>query len=197
MFNLFEQPWTLLIAAVITLLVLLLYRRILPDKRHWWQIALPAFLVAAALGLDFFIKTDTEKIKTVIKTVVKAIEQENPAAIEPVISSNYRDSYHKSKTQLISHSRARLSEQLIQKNIARFVSLEIQGKKATVVLTIRIVFDKQSSIYDLKRLMFTEFEFVLQKAQDNSWLINQAEILEIDGRPIKWRDISAAANMLW
>ncbi len=190
MFDIFEHPWGLLTLAVVTLLILLMFRRIFPEKRHWWQWLLPAFLIAAAFWLDALVQTDLEKINTLINTVVKAVEEENPDAIETIISNNYRDSFHPTKEAFISHCSARLSEPLVEKNIKRIVSIDISPPEATAVFTVRIVFDKRSYAYqDFKRLMLTKIELDLQKELDKSWLINRAEILEIDRQPVKWKDI--------
>ena len=193
MWNVFEQPWTLLAAAVFVLLVALMFRSIFPEKRHRWQLALPIFIALVAFGLDFFIQTDAEKIKTVIHKGVKAVEQENPDAIEPIISDNYHDSYHNTKGGLVTHFKAILVEPLVKKNIARIVQMEISPPKATVVLTVRIIFDKQSFVYQsFKPLMLTKVKLDLQKEPDNRWLITRAEILEIDLQPAKWQDITRA-----
>ncbi|GAI46979.1 unnamed protein product, partial [marine sediment metagenome] len=77
MFDFFEQPWTLLITAILVLLVVLMLRRIFPGKKHWGQWLLPLFLAALAFGLDYLVQTDLEKINAVISTAVKAVEQEN------------------------------------------------------------------------------------------------------------------------
>ena len=190
MSNIFEQPWFLLIASVLVLIVLLIVRAVLPEKRHWWQWLVPLLIAAAAFGLDFLVRTDIEKIKEAIKTATKAVEEENPAAIEPIISTNYRDSYHITKTRLISHCRARLAEPLIEKNITRISEIDIQDTKATVVFTVRIVFDKQSYVYQsFKQLMLIKMNSELQKQADGGWLISRAEILTIDRQPAKWRHI--------
>ena len=117
MFNVFEHPWGLITVAIIILLVLLIVRSIFPEKRRWWQWLLPTLLAIAAFGFDFLVETDLEKINVVISAVVKAVEEENPDAIEPIISDNYRDSYHKTKKDLMYFCRWRLSEPLIEKNI--------------------------------------------------------------------------------
>ena len=121
MFNIFEQPWTLLVVAILTLPVLLMLRRIFPDKRHWWQWLLPPFLAVAAFGLDLLVQTDLEKINEVINTGIKAVENEDCASIEAIISDNYHDSYHNTKKHLMYHCRARLVEPLVEKNIKRIV----------------------------------------------------------------------------
>ena len=189
MFNIFEQPWPLLIAAVLTLFVILMLRRIFPEKRCWWQLALPAFLAAAAFGLDLMVQTDLEKVKAVISTAVKAVEEENCGAIEAIISPKYSDSYHNTKEKLMRHCRARLSEPLVKRTYKTILKIDVSPPTATVTLTIRIMFDRQSYVYEFKRLMLTKVKLDLQKEQDNRWLINQAEILEIDRQPVDWRHI--------
>ena len=194
MSSIFEQPWTLLITAIVALLVLLIFRRVSPESRHWWQLALPAFLAVAAFGLDFLVETDLEKINALISTAAKAVEEENPDAIEAIISENYRDSYHNTKQNLMYHCRAKLSEPLIEKNIARTVSMEISPPNATVVFTVRMVFDKRSYVYQsFKSQMFSKIKIDLQKEPDNRWLISRAELLELDRRPATWQNIKQAS----
>lgn len=193
MFNIFQHPWTLLIAAVIVLLVMLILRSILPEKRRWWQLALPLFLVLAAFGLDQLVQTDLEKINSVIATAVEAFEEENADVIEAIISEDYYDSYHNTKKELIYYCRMLLSEPLVAKNVKRIVQIEIEGPKATAVFTVRTLFDERSYVYDLKRLMFTKMELSLQKQRSNQWLINRTEVLEIDKQLVNWKDIKQAA----
>jgi len=190
MFNVFEHPWGLLIVAVIALPAMLILRTIFPEKRHWWQLALPAILAGAAFGLDLLVKTDLEKINAVINSAVKAVEEENPNAIEAIISENYTDSFHRTKTTLMYHCRARLVPPLVKKNYKTILEIEMSPPTATAVFTVRIVFDKKSFVYhSFKRIMLTKVQISLQKEQDNQWLINRAELLEIDRRPVNWRDI--------
>jgi len=190
MFNLFDHPWGLLTVAVIILLGLLMFRRIFPGKCRWWQWLLPALLALAALGLDSLVQTDTEKINIVINSAVLAVEEENPHAIEPLISDNYHDSVHSTKSSLFSHCRIRLSEPLIEKNIKRIVSMDISPPTATAIFTVRIIFDKQSFVYQsFKSQMLTKVKAHLRKQPNNGWLINRVELLEIDRRPATWQDI--------
>ena len=192
MFAIFEQPWTVLIVAILVLFVMLMVRRIFPEKRHWWQLVPPAFLIAAAFGLDSLVQTDLEKINAVINTAVKAVEEENPDVIETIISNNYRDSYHNTKEDLMYYCRLLLSEPLVDKNIKRILAIDISPSKttATATLTVQTVFDKRSYVYrDFKSQMLTKIELDLQKELDESWFINRAEILEIDRHPVKWKDV--------
>jgi len=189
MFNVFEKPWGLLTIAVVVLLILLMVRRILPEKQHWWQLALPVFLAAAAFALDRLVQTDLEKINAVINVGVKAAEQENPDAIEPIISEDYSDSYHRNKIALMRHARRVLSEPLVEKNIKRTIETTLSPSKITAetTFTVRIVFDKRSYVYQsYRQIMLVKMKVNLQKEQ-GKWLISQAELLEINMQPANWQ----------
>jgi hypothetical protein len=192
MFNVFEKPWGLLTIAVVVLLILLMVRRILPEKRHWWQLLLPALLTIAAFGLDRLIQTDLEKINAVIDIAVKAAEQENPDAIEPIISEDYSDLHHETKKALILDFGRTFSEPLIEKNIKRILQIKMSPSKTTAeaTFTVRIVFDKRSYVYQssYKRIMLAKVRVCLRKEQDK-WLINQADLLELDRQPFDWQHV--------
>lgn len=192
MLNVFGQPFSLLIAAAITLFVVLILRKIFPEKHHWRRWLLPVSLAVAAFGLDFLVQTNTEKIKAVIKTATKAVEEENPDVIETLISANYRDSHHRTKEDFMYNCRTKLAGPLVEKNITRIGSIDIQGQTANAIFTVRTVFDKRGFMYDFKRLMLTKVKIDLQKETDKSWLINRVEILEIDMRPANWKDIKVS-----
>ncbi|HIJ53881.1 MAG TPA: hypothetical protein HPP66_12110 [Planctomycetes bacterium] len=249
MFNIFEQPWTLLIAGIVAWLILLVihgdsrlwwqthlviflaaaifaldflaeagllkFSKVLTIiiqailalaiavllalqiihvirtyERHWWQWLLPIILAAAAFGLDFVVQTDLERINALIRTVRKATEQENCDAIEAIVSTDYSDSYHNSRDDLMNHCRRLLSEPLVAKSRKMGLTVEISPPRAAVTLTVIIHFDRQSRVHrEYKSFVMLKMKFDLQKEQGKRWLINRAEILEIDRHPFKWRDI--------
>lgn len=190
MFNIFEQPWTLVVAAVLVLYVTLRFRSIFPAKRNWWQWLVPPLLAMTAFGLDFFVQTDLEKINAVIDRGVKAVEEENPDAIETIISANYQDSYHDSKEQLMSHCRNELSRNRVEENKKIGSQIEISPPEANVILRVRIIYDKDSYIaLNYKQSFLVKVQLCLQKQPDKKWLINKAELLELDRQPVNWEQI--------
>jgi len=74
MTNIFEQPWLLLIASVVILLAVAVIRGLSPQRHRWWFWLLPVVIATAAFAIDFFVQTDTEKIKEAIAKAVKAVE---------------------------------------------------------------------------------------------------------------------------
>lgn len=189
MFDIFEQPWTLLTVAIIVLLVMLTVRKIFPEKRQWWQLLISAIIAVAAFGLDFLVKTDLEKINALIRTGIKAAEEEKADAIDAIISANYSDSYHNTKKDLMHYCRAMLSEPLVEKNKKHALIIEISPPTATATLTVLTKFDKESFIYQNLRTLLTKIQLDLQKQPDKRWLINQAEILELNRQPVNWGHI--------
>jgi len=190
MFNIFEKPWTLIGIAVLVFLGLLQFRSIFTEKRRWWQWLIPAFLTVAAFGLDFLVKTDLEKINDVIKTSIKAVQQEDCDAIEAIIADNYRDSYHNTKAHLMAHCRKELSRSKVEKNKKAGLLIEMSPPQATAELTVWMRFDKNSQVaQSYKQLFLIKVRLNLQKQPHKRWLIHRAELLELDRQPVNWRNI--------
>ena len=189
MFAIFEHPWGLLIVAIIALIVVLSIRNISPERFRRWQWLIPVFIAACAFGVDYLVETDMEQIKAVIKAGTKAVEDENPDAIDAIISAAYNDSHHRTKEALMSHCRHILRAPLVKKNRERNSIIEISPPKATATLTVLTSFDEKSNIYELQRFILTKIKLNLQKEPDKRWLINRVEILEIDKQPVDWQYI--------
>ena len=249
MFNIFEQPWTLLIAGIVAWFILLLLHGdsrlwwqshlviflgaaflavdflveaglfrfsatliviikailllsiaalltlqiihiIQTYERHRWQWFLPIALVLVAFGLDLLVRTDMERINALVKTARKAAEREDFDAIAAIISADYQDSYHNTKNDLMNHCRRLLSEPLVNKAKKIGLKVELSSPSAAVTLTSIVHFEKQSRIYrNYKPFVILKMRLDLKKERDKIWLINRAEILEIDRQPVKWRQI--------
>lgn len=203
MTNILEQPWLLLIASVIVLLAVAVFRGLFPQRHRWWFWLLPVIIAIAAFAIDYFVQTDTEKIKDVVAKAVRAVEKEDAEAIGPLISNDYHDSFHASKQALLDNCRARLSEPIIEKNVHGIVSLNVRpaprgflsktGAGATAVFTVRVVFDPRGPIYEFRKIMLFKLQAELRKEGIN-WLFTRVEVLEIDLQPANWQHIQGGAG---
>ncbi len=156
-----------LVLAIAALLTLQIIHIIKTYERRRWQWFLPIILIAAAFGLDLLVKTDSEKINTVIRKIQKASEQEDCNAIGALISADYSDPFHNSKDALMNHCRRLLSEPLVKKSRQRGVKIEISPPKAEVTLTVVVHFDEQSYVHrEYMSLAIVKIELDLQKEQD-------------------------------
>lgn len=205
MLNIFEQPWTLLTAAVFALLVVLTIRQMFPEKACWWQLAIPLGLAIAAFGLDHFIETDFEKINNLTETSLKAVENEDLNTINNIVLHNYSDSYHKTKESLMAHcaillSRTKIStvKKLNQKmQIDRGTESHIPdsqpARTAIVQFKVAILFDQPPpGLMELtgRNILTAEAKLYLVKDRSANWLINRAEILKINEQTSKWGHIN-------
>lgn len=190
MFNIFEQYWTLLIAAVIAFVVVLQVRSIFPEKRTWWQWLIPAGLAVTAFACDGLVKTDLEKVLALLKAGMIAVEAEDVAGIDKVISPDYRDSHHATKEHLMRYCRLMLSEPLVAEIKMFALAKELSPPQATVTLTVRMRFDEQSFVYkNYKPTLMMKSRLHLQKQPNKTWRISSAEPLEIDLQPVTWRTL--------
>ncbi len=186
MFNIFEQPWTMLVAAVISLLIILVIRAALPDKRRFWQFLIPAAVAAAGFGMYYFVETDAEQIASVIQQAGRAAQRGDCQAIEPLLAENYQDRYHRSKDAAMRSCKSRLSAAMIERVVVRITETEVQGAAGNTVFTARVVFEEGSQVY------FGQMLFKLQaelSRSSGSWRITSVDLLEINNRPANWRDL--------
>ena len=190
MFDVFEQPWTLAAAAILILFGILTYRSVLPEKRRFWQLTIPLFVFISAFALDVFVKTDLEKINTVISEGITAVDQLDYNTIGSIISDNYRDRIHSSKQSLIEHCIRRLPDLKIGKNKKTALQVNLSGNDATAHLFTITTFDEDSFIaQNYKPFVMGQFEITLHKQPDDSWQITRVEIRQIDKQPASWSDI--------
>ena len=189
MFNFFEQPYTLIGAAVLVLFGILTFRSICPEKRRWWQLLIPVLLAVAAIGTDMFVQTDLEKINSAIKAAINAVQQEDCSAIGATIADNYSDSYHRTKQHLLDHCKRELSKPLVDKIKKPSRLIDISDSNATVNLFTVIILDKNSPLAQYKSFLLVKARLSLRKQPDKKWLISRIEILEIDRQPISWKSI--------
>lgn len=190
MFDLFEQPWTLVGVAVLVLFGMLTFRSVLPEKRRWWQLAVPAFIVAAAFATDLLVQTDREKIYALLKKGMKAIEQEDPNALAAIISADYYDSYHNSKQELMAHTWRQMERSGVQKIKKNSALIRVSPPDASATIIVLVRFEQDSYIaQNYKPWLLIKIRINLQKQPDKSWLINRAEVLEVDKQPVQWRQV--------
>ncbi len=187
MFDIFEQPWTLVGAAVIVMFVVFTIRSVFPEKRKPWQLGIPLVVAALGFGLDMLVQTDLEKVNVVMDGVLKTVCEEDCDALAELIAEDYSDSYHSGKDQLISRCRSRLSEPLIRKIkvTADLVEMETPSASATIFGVAH--FEQESYVArDYRDFVLFKVQFYFEKQADKSWLVSRIEIREIDKQPFHW-----------
>ena len=116
MWNFFEQPWTLLGAAVLVLFGVLTFRSVWSEKTEArgngsCRSASPSWAWAWTSPWPQTWRRST----TSSKRASRRSKTENCAAIAPLIADDYQDSYHKNKESLLGQCRIRLVPPAVQK----------------------------------------------------------------------------------
>ncbi|MCP4261169.1 MAG: hypothetical protein GY774_27230 [Planctomycetes bacterium] len=196
MYSIFEKPWILLIVAVVVLLVIYIIRAFKPEKRQWWHLFIPLMIAISAFAIDIFVETDRENINSIIKSCIKASRNEDADTIDTFIASDYHDSQHLSKQEIMIFCRAIFSEPAIERFVKLNQSIELSPSNATVLVKGFLFFEKESRFYkELKPAMAVKLELGLKKYSGKEWQINRVEILEIDNQTIDWDNLIDAANI--
>ncbi len=187
MFNVIETPWLLLSAAFVLLVVITVVRRSRPEKRRWWQLFLPAVLLGSAFALDFFVKTDYEKIQTLMSLGKKSVIDRNINQIDTIISPHYYDAGHNSKENFMAFCRFILSKPLLKKVKTRYNKLTISAPEAISEMEIVAHLLPESVYASAGRIVFVKAKLYFTKTYDKNWLISSFEILEINKQPFNWK----------
>ncbi len=190
MWNVLEQPWTLLTTAAVLLLLVAVINPFIQaeSKRRLWLIPLLVALMAPAL--DFAVRTDREKIEDVIDTGVTALEDEDCDAISAILANNYSDSIHSDKADFMRRCRTTLQPPMVGKIYASILNLQISGNTASVTMLNRIFFDEQSDYVEFAKLILVKVQIELEKGSESNWLVIQTEILAVNNQPSQWEKVN-------
>ena len=190
MWNIYEQPWTLLITAVILIPVVAVISVFIKSKYKSMIWLIPVLVAVAGPLIDFAVKTDREKILYVIDTGVKAVENEDCDSIAAIISDNYTDSANQKKTTLLSRCRSMLRPPAVDKIYDSIRDLQISGDTATADTLLRIFFDPQSYYAEFSKILLVQVQINLKKNPEGKWLITGIEILAVNGQPSGWGSVN-------
>jgi len=185
--NIFQTPLPLLIVASVVLIAVTLFRRGWPQKRKWWQLALPAVVILSAFGVDFFWQTDYEKIDLLIKAGKEAVVANDIERIETIISPDYRDSFHDSKARIMGFCSGMLSRPLAEKIKERYSQTEISNGRACTELEVVVHLQEASTYAAAGKIVFVKLKLYSSKTAGQRWLIDSSEILTINNQPWGWK----------
>lgn len=186
MWNIFENVWLLLTAAGISFVIASVVRQ---EKPEWGfrPLLVPLLLAAAAFGIDRFFVTDYEAVSAIVPACKKAAAAQNVQGFAPHISPNYRDSFHRSKADLIRAAESVIHRAAVEKIRTQSHVITIDGNTASSELAIAVHLDPNNQ-YGAGSLVFVEMEFEYEKVGEE-WLIRRMEIKSVNYQPMDWSDV--------
>ena len=153
---------------------------------------IPLFIAVSAFAIDFVVQTDLENINSIIKSCIKASINQDPNVIDAFIASDYHDSLHHDKRELMIYCRAILSEPAVKRFVKLDQSIKLSPSNATALIKGFLFFDEKSRFYkELKPAMEITLELGLTKHSNKKWQIDRGELLEIDNQHIDWKEIQS------
>jgi hypothetical protein len=184
---------TILILTTFVMFALPVIEALSMKIKRWQLTLIPLFIAAVAFGCDVFVRTDLEKINTVVQTVIVAVEKENPDSIDRVISPDYSDSLHHTREPLIRYCRRLLAKPLVEKNKKIALTIDMESPKATATLVAMTRMDQASKFYSQYSVpvLNTKVRFDLRKYSDGRWMIVSAQILEVNRQSMTWNQIDS------
>ena len=190
MTNVFETPWLLLSISLFVLVVVAVIRQATPDKERYWLLLLPLALAVLAFALEFFVKTDNEKINALLKNARDAVVAEDADRLGTLLADDYSDRCHRSKPELIAFMKSFFKNTKIAKAPRRQRTPPvITGNTATVETLHRVHLEPNSAYSQAASMYFVKAKFYLKKNQDGQWLLVQTELKEVNFQPFHWGDL--------
>ena len=190
MTNVLETPWLLLSISLFTLVVVALIRQANPDKGRYWLLLLPLAIAVVAILLWLGIKTDKQKIETLLKNARNAIVAEDADRLGALLADDYSDRSHRSKAQLITFMKSFFKNTKIAKAPRRRRTPPIITENTATVETLHRVHLEPNSAYSQAATPYSvKTKFYLKKTEDGQWLLVRTELKEVNFQPFNWGDL--------
>lgn len=184
MYDIYDNPWLLFFISLTVLVIVVMYRRIFPDKCRFWQLIIPFALMAAAFGMDYFVKTDHEKIEITIKQAVTATKNADMVSMAPLISPDYSGNMFISKKDLLESLGRHSKKANILRIKIRQNFIEIDNETATSKMRITVFMQPDSDFAPGNTLLFIELELEFAKRRDN-WLVSSMDVISLNDDPLR------------
>lgn len=189
MYNIFQTPWLLITAAVISLVILTVFRLGWPEKKRLWQLLLPMLLALTALGLDFFVKTDYEKIEIIFKLGSISVANEDVDSLAKLFADDYSDPVHNSKQSLVRYCHALFSQPLVEKVKLRYNKITVTPPHADALFEVAVHLESNPDLAVTPEIIFVKMKLDFTKTPHKRWLIRGSQIHAINNHPFNWNSV--------
>jgi ketosteroid isomerase-like protein len=183
----FEQPWVLLAVAFVALVIVYFARTSFPEKSKWWHLLIPVLIAGGAFGLDHLVKTDHEKIVETLERLTMAVMEKDVDTISGLISDDYSDRYHRSKSSIMGTSKYVVRMHKFKSIVMTFHEVIIDGETADAEILVRLRTDSKESTMPTPELSYVRLKLVMAKKADGNWRIESTGLVEYNNQPVSWK----------
>jgi hypothetical protein len=190
MWNIFEHWWTAILIALVVQATLAIMHIVKPHTRKLWHLLIPIAIIAAGISVERLVKTDFEKVNILLTTCTNAAARQDPATIESLLAPNYSDSCLNSKEAAMEYARRWLGRPLIKSLRIHSAQIQINRPTAEINFSVILQLDPKSDFAEMAQLpLLVKVKLYAGRTAKGAWLINRAELLEINNQPVKWNQI--------
>ncbi|MCF7956630.1 MAG: hypothetical protein K9M75_12575 [Phycisphaerae bacterium] len=187
MFNIFQQPWALLAVAFVLLVVVYIMRTSYPEKQKFWHLLIPVLVIILAFGLDYLVKTDKEKIKDVLDSVITATMEKDVDAIGVLIAEDYSDRHLPTKAAIMVTCKFMVNAHNFKSITMTYHNIVVEGQKANAEIIVRLRSNPSNTSMPTPEFSYARLKLIFKKKPDETWLINSTELVEINKNPVNWK----------
>lgn len=187
MYNIFQQPWLLLAVSFVLLVVVYIIRTSYPEKQKTWHLMIPVFTIILAFGLDYLVKTDHEKVKTVLEDIVTATMNRDLNTIDKLMAEDYSDRYHPTKQSIMGICKIVVKLHNIKSMTITSHDIAVEGQKANAEMLVRLRMDASSTAIPAPEWNYAKVKLILNKKSDQSWQIKSTQLVEVNKNPVSWK----------
>ncbi len=188
MWNITETPWLLLIVGGIVFGIVMMVRQAIPDKQRWWQLAIPAAIFAMSFGLDYFIRTDREKIEAIFGEAKRMAIKQDFSRFNEIFSPDYQDSRNATRDDLRQFCRLSLAMTSLNSVRIRSWDLSILDDEAESEIRLRVWIHYRGEEMEVQTPYWVRIRVNFAR-NDRNWQITTTEIVSVNDDPMGWREV--------
>ena len=187
--NIFETPWLLLMISAAVWMIITIVALMKGMENRRWRLLLPLLLGMIAFGVDYFVKTDHEKIDSLVTILTESAVDGNLSQLEMIVSENYSDAKNKSKRHLLAFCKPIYGRGQIQKINRKYFDINVTRPKAKCDLDMVVILDPESSYAMAGNIVAIETRLHLSRSDDGMWQIVSSEILKANNYDVSWKTV--------
>ena len=177
----------LLIITAVVWMVTTLVALLKGMEERRWRLLLPLAGVLIAFGVDYFVKTDHEKIDILVTVLTESAVDGDLSQLEAIISENYSDAKNKSKRHLLAFCKPIYGRSHIQKINRKYFDINVTRPNAKCDLDMVVILNPESSYAMAGNIVALETRLHLSRSDDGMWQIISSEILKANNYDVSWK----------
>jgi len=189
MYGIFQSPWVLIWVSVGIWLAAAIVHITSPVRKRRWHMIAALVVFAAAFGIDYSVKTDREKIDSLIDRGIEATVVADVEAIGSIIADDYVDRVHRSKAEFMGKCRRSLKRAVAESIRPMYYNVSVDGTSAVVDMSAMVHLLPHNSPVPEVQIVPVKLRIECKRYAENEWKVSSADLVEVNGTVVNWNGI--------